>query len=75
MNQKFTVSEDIAEFCCQGITVDDDNKPSPENAWAPPPAQPDVGGYSHQFAVAKTIAQSPMKKESGTVSHGMRLEK
>ncbi len=40
-----TTSKDIAELYCQGILVDDDNEPAPENVWAPPPKQLNVGEW------------------------------
>ncbi len=37
-----------SQTSCQGIKVDDDNEPESENAWAPPPAQSNVGNWIKQ---------------------------
>ncbi len=37
------IVEDIAELCCQGFEVDNDNKPAPENVWQPLSTQQPIG--------------------------------
>ncbi len=38
-------NEDINDFCCCGINVDDDNEPVPENIWAPLQQSKTVGEF------------------------------
>ncbi len=40
-----TASKDIAELHIQGIMVEDDSEPAPENGWAPPPTQLNDGEW------------------------------
>ncbi len=43
VSSRRTASKDIAELHCQGILVNDDNEPAPENVWSPPPEQSSIG--------------------------------
>ncbi len=45
INTRSTAAEEIAELCQQGIEVDNDNKPAPENMWQPPLMQQPNGNW------------------------------
>ncbi len=69
------MTEDIVKLSSQGINVDDQNKPTPENMWQPPLAQqPMVIGLSLLFVHNILMQKFPTTKKNGNYSHGIILQ-